>query len=340
MSSFVDEESNKLEQRHKIKIQQLEAKDAARRQKNEQRKTEVEARSDPTESASKFWFEFTEKRKEFDALLMKALTDQDKKVLEVGGEKLSQLKQFLSKAAFFLPAYDVRSCQEVLKKLDEILSERKLMLEPKKKFSFGVKRTEKKTTEALENAKVEKSNEISIPRARILSENSLRIANRKNEVIRFSSADLQDKDVSIETLENCKVYLPGFLAALFVHNVKGSELYIGVVAGATHIEGMVESCVMVATHQIRIHKTEETDFYLRVRSRPIVEHTKKVRFAPFQWCFAELDNFLQLADLSIENGKWAQVDDFRWLRSAQSPNWSELPTEERKPIFDIESLQS
>ena len=33
--------------------------------------------------------------------------------------------------------------------------------------------------------------------------------------------------------------------------------------------------------QVRIHSTTDTDFYLRARSKPIIEHSCRVRFAPF-----------------------------------------------------------
>lgn len=36
-----------------------------------------------------------------------------------------------------------------------------------------------------------------------------------------------------------------------------------------------------APPQVRIHCTTDTDFYLRVRSTPIIEHSSRVRFAPF-----------------------------------------------------------
>lgn len=31
----------------------------------------------------------------------------------------------------------------------------------------------------------------------------------------------------------------------------------------------------------------------------------------------------------FESGLWESVDDFRWLRAVQSPNWSVLPSDQR-----------
>ncbi len=34
------------------------------------------------------------------------------------------------------------------------------------------------------------------------------------------------------------------------------------------------------------------------------------------------------------NNKWDRVEDFNWLRLQHSPNWSQLPAEQRK-TFDV-----
>lgn len=41
--------------------------------------------------------------------------------------------------------------------------------------------------------------------------------------------------------------------------------------------------------QIRIHRAVACDFYLRVRSRPIIEHTTGARFAPFNLIGADVE---------------------------------------------------
>jgi hypothetical protein len=37
-----------------------------------------------------------------------------------------------------------------------------------------------------------------------------------------------------------------------------------------------------------------------------------------------------------ETGEWENVDDFRWLRAVQSPNWSILPPSERVSVNETD----
>ncbi|KAL2531406.1 Tubulin-folding cofactor C [Abeliophyllum distichum] len=105
--------------------------------------------------------------------------------------------------------------------------------------------------------------------------------------------------------------------------------------GSVLIEG-AEGCLFIlASHQIRIHNAKNCDFYLRVRSRPIIEDCNGVRFAPYCLSYEGIEKDLEEANLAEETGNWANVDDFRWLRAVQSPNWLVLPDNERIQTVDI-----
>jgi hypothetical protein len=122
--------------------------------------------------------------------------------------------------------------------------------------------------------------------------------------------------------------------------------------------------------QVRVHDAHDCDLYLRVRSRPIIEDSSRLRFAPFaveellrQWqqepqgqplqqvqqqlpvdvqeqqvnysCGLQLFAAAQLGQDSDSNvgdlGQlWQQVDDFGWVKVSQSPNWVVLPATERQ----------
>ena len=74
---------------------------------------------------------------------------------------------------------------------------------------------------------------------------------------------------------------------------------------------------------------------LQIKSRPIIEHTTAVRFAPlpdrlpYGACASNLASADLLGDLSQ---LWNQVDDFGWIKTVQSPNWAEIPEAERSAM--------
>ena len=100
------------------------------------------------------------------------------------------------------------------------------------------------------------------------------------------------------------------------------------------------SVFALASHQIRIHGAKRSDFYLRVRSRPIIEDCSGVRFAPYCLRYEGIEEDLRGTGLDAETGNWSNVDDFRWLRAVQSPNWSVLPENERVGTVEISDLKN
>ncbi|XP_004952795.1 tubulin-folding cofactor C isoform X3 [Setaria italica] len=148
----------------------------------------------------------------------------------------------------------------------------------------------------------------------------------------------KDGDFTLADLVSCEVYLKGTCRALYVHKLRDCRVFVGAVLGSVLIED-VEGCTFVmAAHQIRIHEAKATDFYLRVRSRPIIEDCSGVRFAPHALEYDGIDEDLKESGLEEETGNWANVDDFKWLRAVQSPNWCLVPEEERLQIVDISEV--
>ncbi|KAG9138385.1 hypothetical protein Leryth_001566 [Lithospermum erythrorhizon] len=160
---------------------------------------------------------------------------------------------------------------------------------------------------------------------------------RENEVLVKDFRNSEVGEFVLVNLEGCEVRLIGCFRALFVHKLKNCRVYVGPVHGSVLIEE-VEDCVFVlASHQIRIHHAKRCDFYLRVRSRPIIEDSNAVRFAPYCLRYDEIDEDLEKANLGEESGNWGNVDDFKWLRAVQSPNWSVLREDDRIGTICISS---
>ena len=93
--------------------------------------------------------------------------------------------------------------------------------------------------------------------------------------------------------------------------------------------GADDSVLMIAAQQVRIHAAHASDFYLRVRSHPIIEHSDGVRFAPYACAYAGAERDLEAAGLATDGGMWQRVQDFGWLRATASPHWRLLPEGER-----------
>ncbi|KAL6227744.1 hypothetical protein ACLB2K_001701 [Fragaria x ananassa] len=221
--------------------------------------------------------------------------------------------------------YEVRSSLKTISDLRQTLENLSAELLPKKKFSF---RNKSKS----EPKPKEKEPEFKVPA-------SPGIWSKKGETLvrKFSGSEIGE--FTISDLDSCEVRLMGSVRALFVHRLRNCRVYTGPVTGSVLIEGVEECVFVMASHQIRIHNAKKCDFYLRVRSRPIIEDSCGVRFAPYCLRYDGIEEELRETSLDEETENWGNVDDFLWLRAVQSPNWSVLPENERVGLVHFSSLE-
>ncbi|KAK5125254.1 hypothetical protein LTR85_000930 [Meristemomyces frigidus] len=106
-------------------------------------------------------------------------------------------------------------------------------------------------------------------------------------------------------------------ATLTLKNICNSLIICGHVSGAIHLTNIANSVIVVASRQFRMHESHNCDVYLLTTSRPIIEDCSAVHFTPLP------DQYVTNEEKELEN-QWNQVDDFKWLRSEPSPNWSVL----------------
>lgn len=146
-------------------------------------------------------------------------------------------------------------------------------------------------------------------------------------IIAPGSASHATSSGTVTNLINCTVDLSAPAAvspfsALYLKNILSSTVVTGRVAGATHITDVANTKLYVSTRQFRMHGAKNVDVYLHCASRPIIEDCEGVRFAP-------LPESMISEELKTVQNQWDQIDDFKWLKAEQSPNWSILPEGER-----------
>ncbi|CAJ1938117.1 unnamed protein product [Sphenostylis stenocarpa] len=254
-------------------------------------------------------------------------------------QSISDLEKLVAENSYLLPSYDVRTSLKTVSDLKNSLENLTNQLIPKRKFSFKNKPTKKDDKDtAIPQPK--QPSQLSTLDTRLAVRESPGFRNKVGEVLvaRFRGSEVGEFAVS--DLDSCEVRILGSVRALFVHRLKNSRVSVGPVTGSVLIEE-AEGCVFVlASHQIRIHAARKCDFYLRVRSRPIIEDCNGVRFAPYCLSYRGIEEDLRGAGLDTETGNWENVDDFRWLRAVQSPNWLVLPESERVGIVDLSNLKN
>lgn len=293
------------------------------------------------ESTSSFLARFAESKRSIESQLAQCQTadpSQLKRKLDEISASISELEKLVAESSYFLPSYEVRSSLKTVADLKQSLEN----LIPKKKFSFKSKAAKKspiETPKLLEPEPEPKKSALESPHSLVLS-STPGFRNNVGEVLVKDLRGLEIGEFTLADLESCEVRLLGTSRALFVHRLRDCRVYVGPVVGSVLIEEAENCTFVLASHQIRIHNARACDFYLRVRSRPIIEDCSGVRFAPFCLQYKGIEEDLREANLLEETENWSNVDDFKWLKALQSPNWSVLPEDERAGIVAISSSGS
>ena len=151
-----------------------------------------------------------------------------------------------------------------------------------------------------------------------------------NEVLTLSATDVEKKDVVLSSLTGCRVVIQGSPSTVHVTAVRDCVILCGPTSGSVFVDDCQQSVIVVACHQLRVHRTSGTSFYLHVTSRAIIEDCSSVQFAPYNWTYSHLDEDFRKASLDRTRNNWNAVDDFNWLAAdQQSPNWSVMDKDAR-----------
>ncbi|GMH25309.1 hypothetical protein Nepgr_027152 [Nepenthes gracilis] len=275
------------------------------------------------------------------SLIQQSPESFSKSDLDNASAAISDLDKLLAENSYYLPPYEVRASLKTISGLKESLENLSSQLFPRKKFAFKNKPIKRNPANCVPKSEIENPNLNSSDKFGDLIRRDLPgFSKRDGEVLMkdFKGEDIRDFTVS--DLRSCDVKLKGRSSAIFVHRLRNCKVYAGPVLGSVLIED-VEDCIFVlASHQIRVHNAKKCDFYLRVRSRPVIEDCSEVRFAPYCLHYDGIEEELNESMLDEETGNWAKIDDFKWLRAVQSPNWSVIPENDRMRTIYLSNSDS
>ncbi|GMF46968.1 unnamed protein product [Phytophthora fragariaefolia] len=260
-------------------------------------------------------------------------------------------------ASLYLSPYDTRHTQLILSKLLELIDSTRATFAPRKKFTFRVhaaRKAKAKTAEKLEQpeqdeASASAGNQLSpstIQRA--VEFNELVHANKQNEVIVIDSSsfanadDSKRRDLNFSHLTNCAVLVSVETSAIRGDALKNCVFYTGAIFGSLWLENCDGCEFFVACRQLRVHLSTATTFHLRIPSHPIIEDCQQMQFGPYRLQFDGLKTQLECLGLPKDSGLWAKVNDFKWHKAQQSPNWSIRDLKQPLPKIpaDLEKLVS
>ncbi|CAI2374358.1 unnamed protein product [Moneuplotes crassus] len=273
-----------------------------------------------------------------DGLSKHAELGDDKKVIEAHFDTLNtqfkDLRDYLANILFCLPSYTQQSFQKEVDILHETLNSEREKAIPKSKFSFKMKKKQKKPKEEKkEEIKQEEEEDVDIF-ALIDEERDLVIKNQKGlrRIVLPTEYEGKDKAYLIN-IDNCDIYLPFVMKALYIKNVHNSRIYGGYVMGATFYFSTKKSTYHMASHQTRIHKAVGCDFYLFAKQGPIIEDCSELRFGPYKFRYPDSIKHETFAGFFNQPNLYHKVVDFKWIKKDKSPNFDVIVGEDAESMY-------
>ena len=247
------------------------------------------------------------------------------------------LQKYFTENTAFIPVYEVRKAQEHLAKLNRLAQDKREQLFPKKKFGFK----SKQNMTTLEAA-IKTSNEFSNKPAQVnesdpFAENSAinidsscAIKDLINQEYILHEDKLNGKDIAIVNVKNSTIQLHGNPSVLWIKDLEDTLVLCGPITGSAFVNNCKNCKIILASHQLRIHESHHTQFYINVGSRAIIENCSNVNFSEYSFSYPNMESHFETSGLKIDKSNWQCIDDFNWLNQDQkSPNWKFLDKSEK-----------
>lgn len=325
------------------------ARDVKKLVEKEERLHNLEPSGD--ELVSRFWEQFTEKE-DYIRKQIGEYSEQRRQPVAVDGAKEIRLDDVVAHvnamsndaaraSSLFLSPYDIRHTQIIVNKLLELVESTRQLFAPRKRFTFRARAKKAASTESgvdenrpdnnNNNAEADLNKQGSSKDAdkqSVLDLDELVFANKQHEVIVIDGGSFGDqdankrRDLNFSHLTDCTIFVCIETSAIRGDALKNCTIYTGPIYGSLWLEDCHSCEFFVACRQLRVHHSANTAFHLRINSHPIIEDCHQMRFGPYRLRFAGLKEQLEAVGLQKDSGLWAKVNDFKWHKAQQSPNWS------------------
>lgn len=322
------------------KIQErLQKRHQARAEDAERRKEAKESQTVAEEKGEYFSSTFNTERASIEELLS-GCSGADRaavaQTLEEATNKTLQLQKFLNDSMLFLTQYDLRQAQAALQKLQTSITEIREEALPKKKFAFRARTKASDKAPQVESDTPDTPADAGSTKVDGPAESEqCSFSNMDNISLTKTAEEIQERDVLLTHLTNCKVRLLGSPSTLHLKHIDHCEILCGPVSSSVFVDHCTNSTLVFPCQQLRTHNTTDTQVYLHVTSRAIIEDCRGVSFAPFSWSYPTLEEDFAVSGLDQERNNWSQVDDFNWLAAGTpSPNWTVIPEADRKTSWE------
>lgn len=246
---------------------------------------------------------------------------------------VQELQDLLNDSSRHLVSFQQKKAQKELDDASACVQTAVATLQPKKKFGFGRKKTAAKS--AVPPKKPVNKDSTGEPEKdaldKLIDRQLFGFRDETGRTLTVDPKELTGRQLNLHNLVDCTVIALGTPGAIQAISLDHCIVLVGPAARSAFIKDCRHCTFVLAGQQMRIHNTYDSDFYLHVTGAAIIEGCRKVRVAPYNLNYPELEQHYLTSGLNTKINYWDQLDDFEWLNEdEESPNWSAMPEGERR----------
>lgn len=145
------------------------------------------------------------------------------------------------------------------------------------------------------------------------------ISDLKDTTLVLKQSDLEN-NFKLVNLENCVIRMEGHINMLFLRDLKNCEIHTCPVSNSVMGHFLNGCKISLIGHQIRLHDSYDTHFYVYTTSKLIIEDCSRLSFHELQYTYDQLAADIKETGLQGYNF-WKDVQDFKWIKKERSPNF-------------------
>lgn len=216
---------------------------------------------------------------EFESLKFKANSALAEEVVNLGKvrEAIQNMSRFVSENAPNIPGYELRKAHNEITEMQSKIQSSGESSRNKGKFKFTRNKVEQKVPLLSGESSV---NKLENP-SHLVKACDPTLSNLKNETITLTAEQSSSQDLWLNNLEMCTIIIKGIPSALHLTCLTACKIIGGPIQTSIFLEDCSHSSFVLGCQQLRIHKSQNCDFYLHVSSRVIIEDCIDCRFAPY-----------------------------------------------------------
>lgn len=163
--------------------------------------------------------------------------------------------------------------------------------------------------EKAEERKNEQPKGIKFPLKQVDRENLVQ-TQKKNEEIRRNPEDICGNQFCVDELDNCKVIVNDVCDSMMIDRCVDSELILACVRGSVFIRDCKNCKFQIVSGQFRCRSCVNCDFFLHVKTGPVVESSSNCRLGCSTLYYPELLKQMSICSLDRCVNSWTDCHDF------------------------------